>query len=166
MKALLITLITFAMRFVVPFIMPLMLLFAVKVDDDVNPYKQPSIQRYRLPKCFAWFDTPDQTLPGGLYEHTVKDVYDKWGWFICSWYWLAIRNVMFGFAWQFGKIAGNYYAVMTEREREFWGVSQRIYRGLGLQLILGGAVYRDWYYTKTKQGFWAVPRISLRRDDA
>jgi len=31
----------------------------------------------------------------GKYEQQVKDVFDDWGWYIKTWYWLGVRNQMY-----------------------------------------------------------------------
>lgn len=59
--------------------------------------------RHHLPAWASWLDTPDQMLPGDLSIPTVRSIYDRWGWFICSWYWLGWRNPAQGLAWSFGK---------------------------------------------------------------
>lgn len=179
MKFLLISVIRFALRFIVPFILPFILPFAKDVDDKVNPKDQLIVPRKQLPKIFKWLETPDEKLPGGLYESTVADIYDKWGWFIASWYWLGWRNVAFGLAWSaLGKPATNYMVHLSAEEQKAQGIYEKKTYFLGLVLITGYAVYRDWYNVYTpkeyitengqqvlKPTFWAVQRISLRFAD-
>ena len=50
----------------------------------------------RLPRAFAWMETPDNRLPGDLNEPTVWAVYKRWGWYLCSVYWLGWRNKAYG----------------------------------------------------------------------
>lgn len=42
----------------------------------------------RLPFVFRWMETPDDPLPGGQYEPTVKRIYDKFGEYVGNVYWL------------------------------------------------------------------------------
>lgn len=156
MIQLFVLLITLPMQIIAPIILPFVLPFARKLNEP-SP-----VQRYRLPNAFMWLETPDEHLPGGLYEPAVYSVYRRFGWFVCSWYWLGIRNVAFGLAWQFGKPAKGYMAVMTEQEKAECGVYENVYHLLFLKLLVGYAVYKDCYSVKTNNGFWAVPRISLR----
>lgn len=176
MKFLLISVIRFALRFIVPFILLLILPFSKSVEDKVNPKEQLVVPRRKLPDMFKWLETPDEKLPGGMYESTVADIYDKWGWFIASWYWLGWRNVAFGLAWEFlGKPASNYMVNLSQWEKKEEGIYERRTHFLGLVLITGYAVYRDRYniftpktYTEVngqqvlKPTFWAVQRVSLR----
>ena len=50
----------------------------------------------RLPKVFAWMETPDNRLPGDLNEPTVKAIYDRCGFYLTSVYWLGWRNKAYG----------------------------------------------------------------------
>jgi hypothetical protein len=45
----------------------------------------------RLPRGFQWMETPDDPLPGGTYEPTVARIYDRFGFYWGSVYWL-MRN--------------------------------------------------------------------------
>ena len=45
----------------------------------------------RLPWGFRWMETPDDPLPGGTYEPTVARIYERWGFYWGSVYWL-MRN--------------------------------------------------------------------------
>lgn len=67
-----------------------------------------------LGQRWKWLLTPDVELPGDLSIPAVKSIYDRWGAFVTSWYWLAIRNRWHGLdfayavrlplAWDNGKI--------------------------------------------------------------
>lgn len=54
------------------------------------PFVVPFVDKYsgRLPFGFRWMETPDDPLPGGQYEPTVKRIYDKFGEYIGNVYWL------------------------------------------------------------------------------
>ena len=176
MKFLFISVIRFALRFIVPIILPFILCFSTGVTDNVNPKNQLVVPRRKLPDMFKWLETPDEKLPGGMYESTVADIYDKWGWFIASWYWLGFRNVAHHIAWKFlGKPATNYMVHLSAEEQQGQGIYEKKTYFLGLVLITGYAVYQDWYnvftpkeYTEVngqqvlKPTFWAVQRVSLR----
>lgn len=67
----------------------------------------PPTIRGDLPMWLSWFGTFDERLPGGMYEPTVRKVYERSGRYWCSVYWLVVRNRMFGLAkWLFGKPDG------------------------------------------------------------
>jgi hypothetical protein len=55
-----------------------------------------------LPAWAWWLSTPDERLPGGTYEPTVAIILDRYGPFLCSWYWLGWRNIFQGLAASFG----------------------------------------------------------------
>lgn len=56
----------------------------------------PPTIRGDLPMWLSWFGTFDERLPGGMYEPTVRKVYNAVGRYWCSVYWLVVRNRMFG----------------------------------------------------------------------
>jgi|GEM_PF-1248929 len=145
-------LVNLVMHFLAPFLVPIALLFA----------RQTVSGRYALPWMFSWLETPDEFLPGDRNISIVNDIYEKWGWFICSWYWLGFRNVAFGISWQFGKPATNYLAVLTEEEQKAQGVFEHRYKIGFIELLVGYAIYKDWYSARAAFGFWAVPRITVR----
>ncbi|SDO75758.1 hypothetical protein SAMN05216303_102278 [Rhodoferax sp. OV413] len=93
-----------------PFLVPIGLLFArwdSKPTLDQNGLHL--AVRGDLPACFAWLNTPDERLPGGLYEPNVETIYQRYGRFLCSWYWLGLRNRGHGFAAQFGLPTSAYW---------------------------------------------------------
>lgn len=49
-----------------------------------------------LPKPFRWMETPDNPLPGDLREPLVRKVYERFGFYLCSVYWLGWRNRAYG----------------------------------------------------------------------
>lgn len=55
-----------------------------------------------LPQWASWLSTPNQRLPGGVYEPAVAAILAKYGRVICSWYWLGVRNVLYGMSASFG----------------------------------------------------------------
>lgn len=165
MKGFLIAIATLLARLIAPFIVPIALLFRVPfffsikgADGKVDA----AYRAYRLPNWAKWFDTPDMSYPGDLGIKSMSKIQHTYGDFAAAWVWLSFRNVFFGFAWQFGKEANNYMAHLSPVERYVAGVQERTYRGLGLEVFTGWAVYRDWYGVKSATGFWAVPRFSIR----
>jgi hypothetical protein len=143
---------------------PFALLFAKETDRKTTHYGQdPSIQRYVLPKAFWWMETPDELLPGGMYEPTVKTIYDECGWFICSWYWIGIRNVLHGLRWSFGREASKDIDLMSEdqkRNEDFYEVTKKV---LFIYVIYGWKTYHDHYKLSAKKsGEWAVPFVTIR----
>jgi hypothetical protein len=141
-------------RGLAPFAMPFMLLLARKYDDHNTPeWADPDIQRYKLPDCLSLVETPDEYLPGGTYEPTVKSIYDTWGWFVCSWYWLAWRNVGHGMIWSLGHAVDGKSPAYQDKIK-FYGP---------IAVLTGWKIMRDWHGIYTdKWGFWAVPRFSVR----
>jgi len=143
--------------FVVIFILP----FKHGVEDTNVHNDQPKVTRYKLPAWASWMETKDELLCGDLSIPTVSSLYEKWGSFIASWYWIGVRNTG-SILWYVGKEAPNYLACMTPEDMQKYGVYQNIHPFLFLELRVGWNVYRDWYSTFTNNGFWATPYISLR----
>lgn len=92
-----------------PLVLPFLMWFA-RWDRDITrdiDGRFPLI-RGDLPRWLAWFETPDERLPGGLYEPTVEKVYVVWGKWVCTYYWLGLRNRAFGLARAIGKPTTDY----------------------------------------------------------
>jgi len=50
-----------------------------------------------MPSWLAWFDTPDDpTGDQGDYEPQVMSIWKALGWRFKTWYWLGVRNQMYG----------------------------------------------------------------------
>jgi hypothetical protein len=48
-----------------------------------------------------WMVTPDDPVsPFGKYEAGVVAVYQRWGKFVGDWYWLGLRNALYGLAYR------------------------------------------------------------------
>lgn len=111
-----------------------------------------------LPSIFKWLETPDERLPGGLYEATVKDVFDKYGKYICSFYWLGLRNQMMGLAAALGQKTSDY---IPEEPLGYWE-RDNIWRysiAFGpIKFVTGFQVYKVLDGT-----FTAVPVFTLKR---
>lgn len=107
-----------------------------------------------LPDWLYWLSTPDERLPGGLYEPAHKAVFDKWGKVVASWYWLGVRNRMMGLGHSLGIPATEYIPDKRGmyRNGDIWQYSAQI--GF-IRVALGYKVY------KMSDGFWAVPTCSV-----
>lgn len=68
------------------------------------PFVVPFADRYtgRLPRAFWWLETPDNRLPGDLKEPTVRKVYERFGFYLTSVYWLGWRNRAYGLSCRLG----------------------------------------------------------------
>lgn len=165
-----ITIIRFFLRWVMWFPVIFMLLFAYKVPSVNIPYKvRLDVQRYRLPDWLNWFQTPDDVLPGPLYEPGFNKIYDRWGTWIAAWVNLSFRNVAYGMMWSYGKSVTNYMVHLSPEEQKRQGVYESETIVGPFKLLSGWAVYRIWKDTDTDDiwthTFWAVPRFSIRFKD-
>jgi hypothetical protein len=157
----------FFLRFVVPFIAPIALLFAKKSDRVTSHYGQdPTIQRYRLPKLFKWLMTCDEDLAGGMYEPTVKKIYDRFGWYICSWYWIGLRNQCQGLLWTQGfEVDAIDYTIkkIYDYRGDQWGDATKI-NLYWFTLVFEYEICHDHYRSHTKTGYYCIPKMSLKRN--
>jgi hypothetical protein len=141
------------LSFLCPFLVILTLPF-IKWD------KQPTdgVIRGDLPKWLSWFSTPDERLPGGMYEPTVKKIYDKYGKWFTSWYWLGVRNCLMTLAVRLGKPTTDY---IPETPLGFWerGDIWRYSCTLGpIKFVTGYQVYKV-----LDRSFQAAPVFTLKR---
>ena len=88
---------------------PFMVLFALPFikwdkDETVDGMGRYSTIRGDLPKWLSFLGTPDERLPGGLYEPAVLSIYNRFGALFTAWYWLGIRNRLHGLAASFGVV--------------------------------------------------------------
>lgn len=105
-----------------------------------------------LPRWLYWFDTPDQWLPGGLYEPTVVKWYERFGWYGCTVLWL-LRNRMYGLTHALGHPASIYDR--TEK-RQAW---------VGKFLIEWG--WERHYASRDPSGeYWLLPEFSIKSPKA
>lgn len=96
---------------------PIIVLFAlpfIKWDDEpsVGPQRTitppyPTIMG-DFPSWLSWFRTPDQRLPGDTGIKEVSDVLQKYGKWVCAWYWAGTRNQFMGLACWLGKPTSDY----------------------------------------------------------
>nr|WP_315237729.1 hypothetical protein [uncultured Albidiferax sp.] len=102
-KPILIALLLQVVALLAPFLVLLALPF-IRWDTDLSldPSGRHPATRGDLPRWLAWLGTPDERLPGGLYEPTVKSIYRRFGHVWCAWYWLGVRNRVHGLAAMLG----------------------------------------------------------------
>lgn len=69
----------------------------IRWDTQPTPgsYNEWPTIRGDLPWWMSWFSTPDERWPGGLYEGPVRDVFARYGRYVCCIYWYT-RNSMHG----------------------------------------------------------------------
>lgn len=118
----------------------------------------------RLPEKYSDYETPDEKLPGGLYEPTVFKKFTEDGPEKCAFYWLGIRNRAHGFAMRFAKPASRYWTdaeglqEQGEGEDRIW-LERKFYLGKRFERLRGYRVY-------SKDGgksFYATPVWTIKR---
>jgi hypothetical protein len=164
------------LRIPVVFIVPFAMLFARKTDRKTTHYTQDgTMQRYTLPKAFKWLLTPDEDLAGGMYEPTVKKIYDKYGWWICSVYWIGLRNQAQGLLWTRGKevelwfrkehkihLSGGtahylYYEYCNDHSLNDTTISLGLFK-----LVFEWEIAHDHYRDYTETGYFTIPKLSFK----
>lgn len=153
----------FFLRFVTPFAVFIGVIFAQKAGRKTTHYGQdPDIQRYVLPKFLNWFNTPDEDgFP--LYEPTVKKIYDKFGWRVCMFYNLGLRNQAQGFLWLSGQEVPARVRELTLSQQEFYGVTTGTVNLGFFKVHFGWETAHDHYRTHTDSGLYAIPDISFSK---
>ena len=153
---------TIIWRILAPLIVPILLLFARETNVKTNHYGQPQVKRYRLPRWAAFAETPDEHLPGGLYEPTQLKIYERFGWFIASWYWLAWRNVGHRMRWDKGFAVPSNIRQLSAEEQAKYGIWKTRETYGPFVLIRGYQVKNDWFGEYSDNGLWAVPQLTIR----
>lgn len=137
-------------------------LFMNRSNRITTHYGQdPTQQRYRLPKWFKWMETPDEDLAGGMYEPTVKKIYDKFGTYWCSVYWIGLRNQAQGFLWNYGwECSEN---LRNKNKDSGYKILNTIVdlKLFNLKFYYGWEVARDHYKSHTKSGFLSIPQLGI-----
>lgn len=126
---------------IAPFLMLLALPF-IKWDTEPTTARDGSTTiRGDLPKWLSWLSTPDERLPGGLYVPDLLNVLTKYGKTVASWYWLGIRNRLFGLRFVFGKPATEYIPDVRGwyQNGDIWQYSKQV--GI-LRFCAGYKVYK------------------------
>jgi len=167
----------FLLRIPVVFIVPFAMLFASKTDRKTTHYGQDgTMQRYTLPKALKWLLTPDEDLAGGMYEPTVKKIYDKCGWWVCGVYWIGLRNQAQGLLWTRGVEVDENYRNLSKienpsmEEKVAFKFLQAKYKlqestlNLGLfKIVFEWEIARDHYLDYTKTGYFAIPNLTFKK---
>ena len=126
---------------VAPVLMLLALPF-IRWDTESSTARDGSTTiRGDLPKWLSWLSTADERLPGGLYEDALLDVLTKHGKYVASWYWLGIRNRLFGLRFVFGKPATGYIPDVRGwyQNGDIWQYSNQV--GI-FRFVMGYKVYK------------------------
>lgn len=162
------TIIRFFLRFVLWLPMLFLLPFAYKVPSVNIPYRaRLEVQRRRLPDWLNWLQTPDDVLPGPLYEKGFNRIYNVFGFWVAAWINLSFRNVAYGLMWSYGKSVTNFMVHLSDAEQRRQGVYESVTILGPFKVLSGWAVYRIWKDTDVEADiwshtFWAVPRFSIR----
>lgn len=120
------------------------------------------VWRYELPRWLSWFQTPDEPMPGALYEPAIVSAFMRGGqwWAATCWLW---RNSLYGLAWRFGLPADDYLDLTidgTVVRGRLW----RWRKTVGpLVLLAGWKVHRAGYSATAEGGpYRAIRFASLR----
>lgn len=130
-----------------------------------------SVIRGDLPSWAKFLSTPDERLPGGMYEATVASVYAKYGRWVTSLYWLGVRNCLMGLAVSLGQRTTDYipeepfgFWSRTDTLGTIWRYSKHLFtiklgnKTTRIVFVCGYQVYR------TLNGeFQAAPVFSLKQ---
>jgi hypothetical protein len=146
----------FPLRLACIVLVPLVLVFARWDKAPTTDRTGWTTIRGDLPSWLSWFSTPDERLPGGLYEPTVEAMLRRRGRFITSWYWLGARNQLHGLGMWLGMQTTDYapesdgYWSRGEVWRRTWTIGV-------VRVIVGWQVY------KLLDGrFWAYPALTVK----
>lgn len=148
-KPALLGILCFLFALTAPFVVPLALLFTKREDKNLHP-------------AFALWDTPDEPDLFDLDMETVREVYERWGWFVTAWYWFGLRNKGHGFESLFAREApahwpGDSLAEGLLTEGDFFIRRKRLGDFL---LVFGWQVYAS---QKFKSGLEYRPKLAIKR---
>jgi len=129
--------------------------------SDKRPSDLLGIKRAKYVDWLAWAETKDELMCGDLTLPFVRSIYDKFGWFCTAWYWLGVRNTG-SILWYVGKPAPTYLAIITDAQKEEYGIWYKEIPLLLLELHVGWNIYQDAYSKFTDNSFWATPYVSIR----
>lgn len=171
LMGLLITLLNLACPILVLFTLPFIKWDKTETLDREG--RDPAI-RGDLPRWLSWFSTPDERLPGGLYEDTVHAFYLKHGKLWCSWYWLGVRNCLMGMATALGKPTSDYipeeplgYWERGTGDGHIWRYAKHLFtlnlpdKPIRIIFVCGYQVYK-----RLDGSFQAAPVFTVKRKDA
>ncbi len=141
----------------------ILVLFARKTDIKSLHKNQRDIPRRIFPDWLFFMSSPDEHLPGGMYEKTIAEYYDKYGYFITAVIWTGVRNAGQGILWDYGMELPKYPQHLSDAELAALGYFKRIKKVGPFAVISGFTVRPDNYKTKIKNnGVWATPTFSIR----
>ena len=145
-KPALLGILCFLFALTAPFVVPLALLFTKREDKNLHP-------------AFVLWDTPDEPDLFDLDMVTVREVYERWGWFIAAWYWFGIRNRGHGFDSLFAMEAPAHWpeGEGTHAGGEFFLTRKRYGDFL---LVFGWQVYASQKYPS---GLEYRPQLAIKR---
>lgn len=150
---------TFILRLAAPLAVFIGIWFAKKASHITTHYGQdPNIQRYVLPDWLSWFNTPDE-MGWPMYEETVANIYNKYGWRTTLWYNLGLRNQAQGWLWKFGHEVSE--QVYKDNKATDYRLLNDEYDLKLFTLRVGYEVAKDHYKTHTKSGYFAIPQIDV-----
>jgi len=111
-----------------------------------------------LPRWASWLGTPNERLPGGTYEPAVASVLERFGRSCCAWYWLAMRNQLYGLsAVASGPISGPWPSEPGYYENgDYWWLRRPI--------LWGRLTFKAGYRAYFVNGAWiAVPALTITK---
>jgi hypothetical protein len=113
--------------------------------------------RGSLPRWLSWLETPDERLPGGLYEESHLELYERYGKWVASYVWLGWRNRLHGLAYSLGHETTGYKP--DDAPQGLWerGDDWQYVKQLGpLRFVAGWQIYA------LADRYWAVPVLSIK----
>jgi len=165
----------FLLRFVTPLIVLIGVFFAKKATRKTTHYGQdPEVQRYVLPKWLSWFNTFDED-GWPMYEETVANIYNKYGWRVALYYNLGLRNQAQGLLWTRGVEVDENYRRLSKienpsmEEKVAFNFLQAKYKlqestlNVGLfKIVFEFEIAKDHYLDYTKTGYLAIPNLTFK----
>lgn len=115
------------------------------------------VVRGSLPGWLSWLETPDERLPGGLYEDAHRALYERCGKWLASYVWLGWRNRLHGLAYACGHETTGH-----KPGDEITGLWQRgdvwqYVKQIGpLRFVVGYQIYA------LADRYWAAPVFSIK----
>lgn len=142
----------------------------VKVQVGENAPQEFGVDRYEwgIPDA----GTPDELMPGGLYEQAILRTYLAWSsrwWTATNWLW---RNSGYGVAWHYGSPTYGYLDLKTDgfvdRAPSWYSSKRYLWRWQKtfgpVKFMAGWKVHRrDYLATATEGPYLAIPFVSVRR---
>jgi hypothetical protein len=126
-------------------IAPILVIFTIpfiKWDKEISTQPQRTLPP---PKWLSWFQTPDNRLPGDLAIPEVMSVFQKYGKWVTSWYWMGLRNQVMGLAVWMGEQTSDYAPENVEglwERTDIYGTVWKYTKTIGkIKFITGYKVY-------------------------